>query len=339
MGIKVPMPIYKAKELVPNLIIREPDFKLYTDLANKMIQLISDKYTNQIEVASIDECYIDATDIWQKWGSPKALAIDIQNTILKQLSLPISIGISYNKFVAKMSTSINKPFGISITKPGEFLNTFGTWDIQKFHGIGKAWAPRLRSIGINTILDLANTTKEKIKPILGKNGYQYIQLANGHGPENISTEHNDYKGIGSSITFQDYDREEVVDIFEQLSSLVQWVVYRIEKRNLMARVITISYKTVGGKEIKPISHQIKLDRPVGSFEEIFLIAKNLFLEIWDGYAIKYIGIRLSNLFNIFEDYYQISIYDEIWKYNKVEDIITNINKKFKKKVLVSWVWT
>ena len=123
--ITVPMPFYKAKQLCPHLISVKPNFKLYDNYSKKLFNFIKKKFTKKIQISSIDECYIDVTDIWQQYRSPVKLAKKMQFEIMKNIKLPCSIGIANNKFVAKMSTQINKPFGISVTPPGQFLKRFG----------------------------------------------------------------------------------------------------------------------------------------------------------------------------------------------------------------------
>ena len=118
---------------------------------------------------------MDVTDKWQKYGSPAALAKHIQSLVLKELKLPVSIGISNNKFVVKMSTQVNKPFGITITKPGTFIEKFGDWDVQKVYGIGAPTAQKLKFNSINNIRDLSNTYKEDITQILGIVGWNLVQ--------------------------------------------------------------------------------------------------------------------------------------------------------------------
>ncbi|RTZ68158.1 MAG: hypothetical protein DSZ21_02320 [Tenericutes bacterium] len=166
-GIYAGMPQYRAKEIIPDIKIVEPDFALYITLSSKLFELISNNFTDKIEVGSIDECYIDATDIWQEYGSPIKLAKELQKSILKELSLPCSIGISNNKFVAKMSTSLKKPLGISVTKPNEFLEKFKDKPIGSVFGIGSQSSKKLIEIGIDTIGKFASAPIENLRIILG----------------------------------------------------------------------------------------------------------------------------------------------------------------------------
>lgn len=270
-GVYTPMPFYKAQELVPNLIAVEPNYALYTVLSSKMFEYISSKYTKNIEVASIDECYIDVTDIWKKYGSPYKLAELIQNDIKKELKLDCSIGVSNNKFVAKMSTQVNKPFGITITKPGEFLKEFGSWPLEKFHGIGLPTANKLKKLNINTIEELAHAKEKDVHSVVGTMAKGLIWRANGNGQDELDLSHNDLKSIGNSVTFQDKDRNNRQEILGILSSLVNTVSIRAKNRNQVGSVVTLVIKDKGGLQAKMHRRQVTLPKPINSYDEIFLL--------------------------------------------------------------------
>ena len=335
LGVYVPMPFYKAKELVPDLIPIKPNFGLYTLLSTKLFELLSDKITKNIEVASIDECYMDVTTIWKKYGSPFELAKHIQQLILKELKLPVSIGISSNKFVAKMSTQVNKPFGITITKPGSFIKKFGDWDVQKIHGIGAPTAHKLRLNKIRTIKDLSETSKEDIDDILGAIGWSLVQNVNENGPDEIDISMNELKGIGNSITFMDRDRHIRKEILEIIKVLCESVSIRLNNRNMAGKVLRVVYKPRGGLEVKARSRQLTLPRPISTVQEIFHYATIIFDELWKEESVKFAGVSISKLSDIFENTYQQSIFDEKIKKSKVEDLMYKLNAKLGHKTLIS----
>lgn len=113
-GIRAGMKVDIAKSLCPNILFVEPNYELYKKLSDRFINLIETEFTNKIEVGSIDECFVDVTDIISKYhNNPKILAIQMQNQILKKISLPVSIGISNQKYYAKIASDLKKPLGIS----------------------------------------------------------------------------------------------------------------------------------------------------------------------------------------------------------------------------------
>lgn len=119
-GIRSAMNATTAKQLCPNITFIDPHHDRYGTISEKFFNLLRNKFTNNIEPMSIDECFLDATDIIQYFhNNPVILATEIQKTVLENLGLSISIGISNNKFLAKMATDLNKPMGISKIFPEE----------------------------------------------------------------------------------------------------------------------------------------------------------------------------------------------------------------------------
>jgi DNA polymerase-4 len=111
-GVKAAMPVFSALKKCPNAVLVEPSLGLYSSYHEKFISLIKQNFTNHIEVASIDECYVDITNLIKK-KSAQQIAIEIQNLLLSNLNLPCSIGIGNNKFMAKMGSNFKKPLGIT----------------------------------------------------------------------------------------------------------------------------------------------------------------------------------------------------------------------------------
>jgi DNA polymerase-4 len=112
-GIKAAMPIYMAKRLCPRVIIAIPHFNLYQTYADRFLQTIAEKFTNNIEIASIDECYVDITSLTKNNLMAVKIAEQIQTAIKKETGLKCSIGVANNKFLAKMGSDYKKPLGIT----------------------------------------------------------------------------------------------------------------------------------------------------------------------------------------------------------------------------------
>ena len=334
-GVYIPMPFYKAQDLVPNLIAVKPDYALYTLLSTKLFEFLSSKITNKIEVASIDECYMDVTDIWSRYGSPAKLAKHIQTIVMQELKLPISIGIANNKFVAKMSTQVNKPMGITSTKPGDFIKNFGSWPTIKIHGVGGPTAELLRKNGINTIEELSKLTKKESVDILGVRGVSLLDNVNERGDDEIDSSMNDLKGIGNSITFMDKDRYIRAEILEILQHLCNTVSIRLNNRNMAGRVVSVMIKEKGGLDAKAHRKQLTLDRPISSKEEIFSEATRLFDDIWDEGIIKFIGVHVTKLTDVFNNTYQQSLFDEKVEKSKIDDLLHSVNAKLGHKTVAS----
>jgi DNA polymerase-4 len=112
-GVKAAMPIFMAKKLCPDLIIANHHFHLYHEYSEKFIELISEKFTNNIEIGSIDECYVDVTSLVNKTRTAIDIANQIQQSIKRKIGLNCSIGVANNKFLAKMGSDYKKPMGVT----------------------------------------------------------------------------------------------------------------------------------------------------------------------------------------------------------------------------------
>ena len=161
-GIKSAMPIFQAKILCPQAIILPGDYALYNSYSKKIFNFIKEKFTNICEQYSIDECFLDVTNTIKKYKDVFALAKTIQKAIFNNFKLTVSIGISYNKFLAKMATDLNKPNGITLINKDNFKAKFWPLPIEKMYFIGKSTAKILKEIGIKTIKDLAQFNNLKL---------------------------------------------------------------------------------------------------------------------------------------------------------------------------------
>ncbi|HZJ87415.1 MAG TPA: DNA polymerase IV, partial [Erysipelothrix sp.] len=206
-GIGSAMPLSQAKRLCDDLVVVELDFELYNDLSQSFVNIIK-SYSKTVEQASIDEVYVDVTDVIKTYDKPLDLAINIQKQLLDELKLPVSIGVGPNKFLAKMASDMDKPLGITVLRIREVETKLWPLAIDQMHGIGKKTVPRLKEIGVHTIGDLNNVSFDKVKLILGNRTQVFIDYANGLGSAKLNTDAS-AKSIGQSQTFSkaifDYD--------------------------------------------------------------------------------------------------------------------------------------
>ena len=165
-GIHSAMPLFQAKKLCPQLITVPPHFALYKTLSQEFFQIIS-TFSKKLEVASIDECYVDMTEYIQEHHlQPYQVAQNIQKKVYNTLNLQCSIGIAPNKFLAKMASDMKKPMGITILTKRNFKEKLWHLPVGQMHGIGKKTVPKLEQHGIYTIGDLAKYENyEKIRTV------------------------------------------------------------------------------------------------------------------------------------------------------------------------------
>ena len=325
-GIHSAMPLFKAKELCQDLIIRPVNFDLYKKLSNEFFELVA-TYSSILEVASIDECYVDLTQyVIEHHIHPYELAKQIQNKVYQVLNLKCSIGIAPNKFLAKMASDMKKPMGVTILNKKNFQQILWPLDVSEMFGIGKKTYPKLKEAGINTIGDVANYKNyHKLRTIVGKNALLLYRKANGIDNSKLNVNKNQLKSVGNSLTLQ-YDTSDIDTLYDILKKLSQKVSYRAKRRNLISNTISITIKYT---RFESISRQTIIDQYINDYETILSNAKYLFDNHYDGRPVRLLGVCLNNTIDIHDHPVQINLFQQDVKEKELssaQKIISEINK-------------
>ncbi|AEM68794.1 Y-family DNA polymerase [Mycoplasma putrefaciens] len=343
--IKAGMAIFEAKKLCPKIISIKPNMNYISYLSNQIWDYLKTNITDKIEIASIDEAYLDVTDLVLKIDAVK-LARKIQTEILQKFNLTCSIGISFNKFVAKMSTGLNKPFGVSLITKNNF-EIIQNLDIKKMYGIGSSTVKLLEKTNIKTIKDLANTSDEDIYYLLNKKGLTLKNAAKGLSSDYVDYLTDQYKSISKEITLLNpsYSYDEIEELILVLSKQVS---NKLINNNLSAKTIEIklrykspNYYDYQNKNQQTKHKQITLNNYVNDQNVIFSSALTCFYEIYDETKpVTLVGIGVSKLINNKQNWIQLSTdKDQIIDNQQVEqslvieDLIFDINKKFSKSII------
>lgn len=333
LGIYSAMPLFQAYQKCKNLIVLPADFELYHRLSNEFFSIVS-SYSEVLEVASIDECYVDVTKTIQDNNChPVELARKIQNDIYEQLNLKCSIGISPNKFLAKMASDMQKPMGITILTRSNLKEVMWPLDIKDMFGIGKKTQPRLREVGITTIGDIANYDNyNKLRQIIGKNALLLYRKANGIDNRAVDTKQNELKSVGNSTTLPHDTLDEIV-LQDTLKQLARQVSMRATKRNLISNSISITIKYT---RFESVNRQTTVNSYINDYENILSTAKMLFDAHYDGRPVRLLGISLNNTINKKNYKEQLNIFDsinDVEKNGDLQAVIENINNKFEKVIV------
>lgn len=329
-GIKTGEPIRLARKKYPNLKIYPPNFSFYSEMSNKLFNLIR-TFTPDIEIVSVDECYIDYTKVKNLYKDPLEFAQMLQKTIWDKLGFTVNIGIASNKLCSKMASDFSKPNKIHTLFPNEIENKLWPLPIEELHGVGKSSAKLLRTLNINTIYDLAHSEFNKLYPLFKNRANKLIMIANGIDDDPVNPETHDPKGISASITFP-YDYENKKEIENTLDALIYRVVNSLRKQKKQARVIAVFFKD---SFFETVSKQKKLKNATDITEEVSRVAKNLFSNIWNEEPIRLVGIRLDDLTN--QTHYQMSLFENFEErehIQKLDSVIYEINEKFGKNVVI-----
>ncbi len=344
MGVKTGETIFEAKKKCPVIRMYPPNYSWYQKCSNKLFELLS-KYTPDIEVASIDECYLDYTPIKHLYNNELEFAKMIQKEIYDELKFTVNIGIGNNKLTAKMASDFTKPYKIHTLYDYEIKDKMWPLDVNKLYGVGKKTTSKLRDLNINTIGDLALYDKEELYLYFKNVAYKMIDSANGISDNMVVVKADDPKGISNSTTLP-IDLNNKIKVQEILYELVENVTLSLRKQKKYTSVVAVILKD---KHFVSRSHQITLVNATNQTDIIFDITKKLLDEMWNDTAVRLVGIRLDHLRDTYN--HQISLFDDIKKENndkELEDIVDNlkdkygitsiskatlINKKYKKKYL------
>lgn len=326
-GIKTAETIYEAKRKCPNLKIFPPNYDFYKQKSNELFTLLSN-YTPDIEVASIDECYLDYTKVQKLYGDPLNFAKKIQKEIKDKLGFTVNIGIAENKLCAKMASDFSKPYKIHTLYQNEIKEKMFPLPIEDLFGVGKQTAEKLKYLGIKTIKDLALQNEYNLRKIFKNQAKHLIEIANGVDENEVDPSKTEPKGISHEITLSE-DLTSKKDLYKKLSILSEMVAKRIRKENKYAKVVCVILKD---NHFRRYSHQKKLKNPINNYEDIYKHSKQILDEFYQKEPIRLIGIRLDDLTEV--KIVQTSLFEETSeKSEKLESVMDEINKKYGKEVL------
>lgn len=333
-GIKAAMPIFQAKNLCKNLIIVSHKFHLYEEYSKKFIDLLSERISNRIEYISLDECYMDVTNLVTEKHSPLLIAKKIQSLVKNELGLGTSIGISHNKFLSKMGSDYKKPMGITqIFSENDLKSIIWPQPIGNMYFVGKSSEKILIQNGIKTIGDLAITKNyELLESVFGKNWKHFLDNANGLGDDELVYSFGEPKSISVSKTLLN-DTNDFAEIKVNIKEFTKEIVERLHEYDLVGKTLSVYVKD---PEFKLHTKNKTLHNYIGGYEQMLII----FLEMYEKYfidmKIRLVGVGISNLINK-EPEICSELFDK--KQNKrthkkdLHDVMDEINHKFSKNIL------
>jgi DNA polymerase-4 len=329
-GVKTTMPIWEAKKLCPSLIVMTPNFERYRIASREMFDILM-QYSDLVEPVSIDEGYIDITESFEL-GTPIEIADHIQKQVLNELDLPCSIGVAPNRFLAKMASDMKKPLGITVLRKRDVKNILWPLSVVEMHGIGKKSAEKLKTIDIFTIKDLAEANEIQLKALLGINGIRLKERANGKDDRPVDPKAaNEFKSVGNSTTLpSDISNQQA--LLKVLQQLTEKVIARLKRKKVMTTGVGI---TIRYKNRKTITRSKKLLNPIGQYDELFSICKELFLKNWNGEPVRLLGVTALDLVDQAHAFKQLDLFS-YEKDAKKEPLINTVNQlrsKFGDKII------
>jgi DNA polymerase-4 len=237
-GVRSAMSVTKATKLCKQLVFIPPHFEKYR-LVSSQIKNIFERYTEKIEPLSLDEAYLDVTDL-RKAKSATEIAESIRRNIYLETKLTASAGVGPSKFIAKIASDWNKPNGICVVKPQDIISFITPLNIRKIPGVGPATEKKLQNLDIATVGDLSHLSEQKLIVTFGKFGSRLFQLARG---QDHSPVRNDRirKSISVETTFE---RDKPLwALGKSLEPLCEKLWALMISKNLNAKTVSLKFKT------------------------------------------------------------------------------------------------
>ncbi len=326
-GVRSGMPSYKAKELCPSIIMCPGDFNFYS-LMSKEFFAYCHTYTSKVEKASIDECYMDITNVIKN-KNPELFLKEFQRKLYKKTGLMCSIGVGPTRFLAKMGSDLKKPMGISIIRKKDIKDKIFPLPVNDFFGIGKKTAPKLKSLGVHTIEDLYNFINKVEGQEYFGSFYEYIKSAlEGTSDNQIYLEYPDPKSISHTSTLMN-DTDDEDEISRVLYLMSKDVSEDAKAERLKGKTIQLILKDT---EFQTHNKSHTLDKASNDAEVIYKVANSLYIKNFLNKTFRLVGVALQNLVPLHESNVQLSLFEDA-PIDKVSDVINQVNRKFNRKVV------
>lgn len=289
-GIHTGEPVVNAFRKCPNLRMEPPDHKLYHQYSERLMEFLR-TYTSRIEQVSVDECYMDFTEIARRFHSPVEGALEIKNEVYRRFGFTVNIGISSNKLLAKMASDFEKPNKVHTLFPEEIPEKMWPLPIGELYMAGHSSVETLQKLEIYTIGDLAHMDPNLLELHLKSHGRKLWEFANGIDHSEVEIEKAEAKGIGNSTTLprDAVTEEEAKTVLKDLASSVSG---RLKKAGQKAGMLSVEIKY---HTFESVSHQKQLLKSTNQEKEIYETAVELFRELWNKEPIRLLGIRSSKL--------------------------------------------
>ncbi len=289
-GVHSAMPSRTAYRLCPQAIFLPARFEVYR-AASQQIMAIFRQQTILVEPLSLDEAFLDVTDAVSTLEEAARLARDIKQHIWDQTSLTASAGVSYCKFLAKIASDAHKPDGLTVISQNDAPAFLEALPIEKFFGVGKVTAAKLRKLGIQTGADLKHLGEERLRELFGKHGGQLYHYACGVDDRPVEPVR-ERKSVGKEVTLERdiRDPKEMERILETLALQVE---YRLAELGIAGRTLTLKLRW---STFELVTRAASRTQGFQSEQEMVPVLRTLLAGLVDGKRpVRLLGVIVSGL--------------------------------------------
>lgn len=289
-GVHSAMPSVTAKRKCPDLIFVPPRFDVYKAVSQQIREIFAE-YTPLIEPLSLDEAYLDVTENLKGIDIATEIALEIRAKIKAVTGLNASAGISYNKFLAKMASDLNKPNGQAVITPKNGAAFVEALPVKKFHGVGPATAERMRKYGIETGLDLKSKSLAFLQEHFGKSGQYFYGIARGIDDRQVKP-NRIRKSVGAEDTFV----EDIANLdlaTAELKPLAEKVWRYCEAQGISGKTVTVKIKY---SDFTQATRSRTTPIAFGNMAEVLDAASELLATVYPfKRSVRLLGVTLSSL--------------------------------------------
>lgn len=292
-GIVTAETVWQAKKKCPELVIVPPHYDRYEEFYQR-INAIYCEYTDRVEPFSIDESWLDVTGSRLLFGDGKTIADTLRRRIKEEIGLTISVGVSFNKTLAKMGSDYRKPDATTVFSKENYRDILYPMPVSNLIFAGRSTTETLSRMGIKTIGDLACSDRECVMSALGKLGGQLHDYANGYDPSAVRlfTDKRDIKSCGNGTTFP-RDLTTTEQLHRGLLYLIEPVAARLRSHGLQCKTVHITVKL---PSLKTVSHQKTLTNPTSVTTELYEGALIALHECWkEGTPVRSLAVTATKL--------------------------------------------
>ena len=289
-GVRSAMPMFKALQLCPDAVVIKPRMSVYVEVS-RAIRTMMEELTPAIQPLSLDEAFLDLTGTEKLHGAPPAIVLArLVNRMQTELGVTGSIGLSHNKFLAKVASDLDKPRGYSVIGAAETMEFLADKPVRLIWGIGQVSGAALETAGIRTFTDLRRWDKQDLIARFGSMGERLYHLARGEDRRRVNA-HEPIKSISHETTFgEDTANADVLD--GHIWRLAEKVSDRAKARSLAGRVVTLKLKRA---DHKIITRRVALRDPTQLADTLYRTARGLYDQVGNEGPYRLIGCGLSDL--------------------------------------------
>lgn len=289
-GVRSAMPAARARRQCPSAVFLRPDFQRYRRESQEIFEIFR-QFTDVVQPVSIDEAYLDVSDVWRGYGSATALAAKLRGRVLELRGLTVSVGVGPNRLVAKIASDHDKPDGLTVISPRRVQRFLDPLPTRKLPGVGPVTEKKLAGHGFETVADLRKESSAGLESLLGSYGAALYRYCRGIDERPVRVERG-RKSLSSENTFA-RDLTSVADMRAEVDRLAEGVAASLGKRELSAGTVTVKVRY---SDFQTVTRSLTLSTRTSEAEVLRASAQALLGRTEAGRRpVRLLGVGCSNL--------------------------------------------